>query len=156
MTTVVVYMLRVINTDSWDSRLPGLPAAQLRDILLPRSTLAEHGPAQQSDPAVLAFRLRPQQTYRHRTASIFTRAISQSAPVYLSTTRRVLDRGHALDQSKLRQYRASFLSDVSKGQIEDLQAMSREYERHETIRMGRSNGQQNAHINEPIPVARRT
>ena len=48
------------------------------------------------------------------------------------------------------------VSDNQKGQIDDLQSLSREYERQETIRMSRSSGQRDAYINEPIPVARRS
>lgn len=43
------------------------------------------------------------------------------------------------------------MSDKPKRQIEDLQNLSREYERQETLRMSRSNGQQDAWINELVP-----
>lgn len=45
---------------------------------------------------------------------------------------------------------------LTRDQIEDLQNMSREYERQETIRMSKSSGDTDTCINEPIPVARRT
>ena len=48
------------------------------------------------------------------------------------------------------------MSDISKRQIDDLQSLSREYERQETLRMSRSNRHQDPYINELIPDVGRT
>ena len=129
---------------------------ELKGSLPPRSTSATYGSAKHPGPRILASGLWTQQTYRAWPTPILPRAISKGEAIFLPRTRRILDRWHAPDQSKIEPWIRRAVSDSHKGQIDDLQSLSREYERQETIRMSRSGGQRDPYINEPIPVGRRT
>ena len=108
--------------------------------------------------AVLATRIWALKTNRHRPYPVLPRPLYYVSPLHLPRARRLSYSWHPIDPRKRRQKIPSLTAvlTIKQQQIDDLQSLSREYERQAAMRMGSrlagNNNQAETFINQPIPV----